>query len=73
MTGSGTDFGKITPCVPCDGVLTTVIFALRVSQLGPLIVLPTGATAWARHSPGGGWAAAESPLLTAVDSARLTT
>jgi predicted PurR-regulated permease PerM len=40
--------------VPFAGVLTTVMFALCIAQLGPIIVL-LGATAWAYHSLGAGW------------------
>lgn len=40
--------------VPFAGVLTTVMFALCIAQLGPILVL-LGATAWAYHSLGAGW------------------
>lgn len=40
--------------VPFAGVLTAVMFALCIAQLGPLIVL-LGATAWAYSSLGPGW------------------
>lgn len=40
--------------VPFAGVLTAIMFALCIAQLGPIIVL-LGATAWAFHSLGAGW------------------
>jgi len=40
--------------VPYAGVLTAIMFALCIAQLGPIIVL-LGATAWAYHSLGAGW------------------
>lgn len=40
--------------VPFAGVLTAIMFALCIAQLGPFIVL-LGATAWAYHSLGSGW------------------
>ena len=40
--------------VPFAGVLTAVMFALCIAQLGPIIVL-LGATAWAYSSLGAGW------------------
>lgn len=40
--------------VPFAGVLTAIIFALCIAQLGPILVL-LGATAWAYHSLGAGW------------------
>jgi len=40
--------------VPFVGVLTAIMFALCIAQLGPIIVL-LGATAWAYHSLGAGW------------------
>jgi predicted PurR-regulated permease PerM len=40
--------------VPFAGVLTAIMFALCIAQLGPLIVL-LGATAWAYSSVGAGW------------------
>jgi predicted PurR-regulated permease PerM len=40
--------------VPFAGVLTAIMFALCIAQLGPLIVL-LGATAWAYSSLGAGW------------------
>ena len=40
--------------VPFAGVLTAIMFALCIAQLGPLIVL-LGATAWAYSSLGVGW------------------
>jgi len=41
--------------VPFAGVLTAIMFALCIAQLGPIIVL-LGATAWAFYSLGAGWA-----------------
>jgi predicted PurR-regulated permease PerM len=40
--------------VPFAGVLTTIMFALCIAQLGPILVL-LGATVWAYHSLGAGW------------------
>jgi predicted PurR-regulated permease PerM len=40
--------------VPFAGVLTAIMFALCIAQLGPIIVL-LGATAWAYNSLGAGW------------------
>jgi predicted PurR-regulated permease PerM len=40
--------------VPLAGVLTALMFALCIAQIGPLLVL-LGATAWAFHSLGTGW------------------
>jgi len=40
--------------VPYAGVLTAIMFALCIAQLGPILVL-LGATAWAYHSLGAGW------------------
>jgi len=40
--------------VPFAAVLTAIMFALCIAQLGPIIVL-LGATAWAYSSLGGGW------------------
>jgi predicted PurR-regulated permease PerM len=40
--------------VPFVGVLTAVMFAFCIAQIGPIIVL-LGATAWAYHSLGAGW------------------
>ncbi len=40
--------------VPFAGVLTAIMFALCIAQLGPIIVL-LGATAWAYSSLGAGW------------------
>jgi predicted PurR-regulated permease PerM len=40
--------------VPFAGVLTAIVFALCIAQLGPILVL-LGATAWAYHSIGPGW------------------
>jgi predicted PurR-regulated permease PerM len=40
--------------VPFAGVLTAIIFALCIAQLGPILVL-LGATAWAYHAIGPGW------------------
>jgi len=40
--------------VPFAGVLTAIMFALCIAQLGPLLVL-LGATAWAYASLGAGW------------------
>ena len=40
--------------VPFAGVLTAIIFALCIAQLGPILVL-LGATAWAYHAIGAGW------------------
>ena len=40
--------------VPFAGVLTAVMFALCIAQLGPILVL-LGATAWAYYSLGAGW------------------
>jgi predicted PurR-regulated permease PerM len=40
--------------VPFAGVLTAVMFALCIAQLGPLLVL-LGATAWAYYNLGAGW------------------
>jgi predicted PurR-regulated permease PerM len=40
--------------VPFAGVLTAIMFALCIAQLGPIIVL-LGATAWAYHSLGASW------------------
>jgi predicted PurR-regulated permease PerM len=41
--------------VPFAGVLTAIMFALCIAQLGPIIVL-LGATAWAFYYLGVGWA-----------------
>jgi len=41
--------------VPYAGVLTAIMFALCIAQLGPIIVL-LGATAWAFNNLGVGWA-----------------
>ena len=40
--------------VPFAGVLTAIMFALCIAQLGPILVL-LGATAWAYFSLGAGW------------------
>jgi predicted PurR-regulated permease PerM len=40
--------------VPFAGVLTAIIFALCIAQLGPLLVL-LGATAWAYYAIGPAW------------------
>ena len=40
--------------VPFAVVLTAIMFALCIAQLGPILVL-LGATAWAYHSLGAGW------------------
>jgi predicted PurR-regulated permease PerM len=40
--------------VPFAGVLTAIMFALCIAQLGPLLVL-LGATAWGYYSLGAGW------------------
>ena len=40
--------------VPFAGVLTAIMFALCIAQLGPILVL-LGATAWAYASLGAGW------------------
>jgi predicted PurR-regulated permease PerM len=40
--------------IPFVGVLTAVMFALCIAQLGPLLVL-LGATAWAFYALGTGW------------------
>ena len=40
--------------VPFAAVLTAIIFALCIAQLGPILVL-LGATAWAYYSLGAGW------------------
>ena len=40
--------------VPFAGVLTAIMFALCIAQLGPIIVL-MGATAWAYNSLGASW------------------
>lgn len=40
--------------VPFAGVLTAIMFALCIAQLGPIVVL-LGATAWAYSSLGAGW------------------
>jgi len=40
--------------VPFAGVLTAIMFALCIAQLGPIIVL-AGATVWAYTSLGAGW------------------
>lgn len=40
--------------VPFASVLTAIMFALCIAQVGPLLVL-LGATAWAFHSLGTGW------------------
>lgn len=40
--------------VPFAGVLTAIMFALCIAQIGPLLVL-LGATAWAYFSLGAGW------------------
>jgi predicted PurR-regulated permease PerM len=40
--------------VPFAGVLTAIMFALCIAQLGPILVL-LGATAWAYYSLGAGW------------------
>jgi predicted PurR-regulated permease PerM len=42
--------------VPFAGVLTAVMFALCIAQLGPILVL-LGATIWAYYTLGTGWAA----------------
>jgi len=41
--------------VPFAGVLTAVMFALCIAQLGPVLVL-LGATIWAYYTQGTGWA-----------------
>jgi predicted PurR-regulated permease PerM len=41
--------------VPFAGVLTAIMFALCIAQVGPLLVL-LGATAWAYFNLGAGWA-----------------
>jgi predicted PurR-regulated permease PerM len=46
--------GLVIAGVPFAGVLTAVMFALCIAQLGPLLVL-LGATAWAYYSLGVGW------------------
>ena len=40
--------------VPFAGVLTAIMFALCIAQLGPILVL-LGATAWAYYALGAGW------------------
>jgi predicted PurR-regulated permease PerM len=40
--------------VPFAGVLTAIMFALCIAQLGPILVL-LAATAWAYYSLGAGW------------------
>ena len=40
--------------VPFAGVLTAIIFALCIAQLGPILVL-LGATAWTYYAVGPGW------------------
>jgi predicted PurR-regulated permease PerM len=40
--------------VPFAAVLTAIMFALCIAQLGPILVL-LGATAWAYYSLGAGW------------------
>ncbi len=41
--------------VPFAGVLTAIMFALCIAQIGPFLVL-LGATAWAYYALGAGWA-----------------
>jgi len=40
--------------VPFAGVLTAIMFALCIAQIGPILVL-LGATAWGYYSLGAGW------------------
>lgn len=40
--------------VPFAGVLTAIVFALCIAQIGPILVM-LGATAWAYYSLGAGW------------------
>jgi predicted PurR-regulated permease PerM len=42
--------------VPFAGVLTAIMFALCIAQIGPILVL-LGATAWGFYSLGAGWGA----------------
>ena len=46
--------GLVIAGVPFAGVLTAIIFALCIAQLGPILVL-LGATAWAYYALGPGW------------------
>ncbi len=46
--------GLVIVGVPFAGVLTAIMFALCIAQLGPIIVL-LGAAAWAFNSLGAGW------------------
>jgi len=46
--------GLVIVGVPFAGVLTAIMFALCIAQLGPIIVL-AGATVWAYSSLGAGW------------------
>ena len=46
--------GLLIAGVPFASVLTAIMFALCIAQVGPLLVL-LGATAWAFHSLGTGW------------------
>jgi predicted PurR-regulated permease PerM len=48
--------GLVIAGVPFAAVLTAVMFALCIAQLGPIIVL-AGATVWAYSSLGSGWGA----------------
>ena len=46
--------GLVVAGVPFAGVLTAIVFALCIAQIGPILVM-LGATAWAYHSLGAGW------------------
>ncbi len=46
--------GLLIAGVPFAAVLTAIMFALCIAQLGPILVL-LGATAWAYYSLGAGW------------------
>jgi predicted PurR-regulated permease PerM len=46
--------GLIIVGVPMAGVLTAIMFAFCIAQLGPILVL-LGATAWAYYAIGPGW------------------
>jgi predicted PurR-regulated permease PerM len=46
--------GLVIAGVPFAGVLTAIMFALCIAQVGPILVL-LGATAWAYYGLGAGW------------------
>jgi predicted PurR-regulated permease PerM len=46
--------GLVIAGVPFAGVLTAIMFALCIAQLGPILVL-LGATAWVYYTIGPGW------------------